>query len=452
MEKVACYIRVSTEEQKLHGISLDAQVDKLTEYAEKHDLKIVDWYKDEGVSGRKLIRRRPELQRMLNDAQAKKFDRILFIKLDRFFRSVAEYHECMKLIDPVVWTATEEKYDLTTANGRAFVNMKLTIAELEADQTGERIKLVNEYKVKNGQALQGSQCQGFGFCVEKANGTTRVIHDPETEHILKDIINHYMIYQNKTGTVKWLSTTYGINITTTMLVRHLSNRKLYGFYRGNPNYCEPYIDKDTFDRLQELLKRNIKKTVTGRVYLFTGLIRCPACGNKLTVVRNGIKFSRSNYRCQKASVYHVCTFHHTRSEKKIESALLERFDQYVDAYVSNVSIANAEKDANAKALSQRTVEIKSEMKKLNLMFQKGRMSEADYDKEYTALEDELAELEAKMAPAKERDLSAYNELLESDWKSIYNALSTENKRAFWRKYIKEIVMNTEGAVTGLIFF
>lgn len=175
IERVACYIRVSHEEQKLHGISLDAQEDKLKEYAEKHNLKIVGWYSDEGVSGRKLIKNRPELQRMLHDSQKGLFDRIIFIKLDRFFRSVAEYHECMKLIDPVLWTATEEKYDLTTANGRAFVNMKLTIAELEADQTGERIDLVNEYKVKTGQALTGAQSQGYGYTVKNIDGFKRVV-------------------------------------------------------------------------------------------------------------------------------------------------------------------------------------------------------------------------------------------------------------------------------------
>lgn len=124
IEEVAAYIRVSTTEQKTHGLSLEAQVQTLQEYAEKNGMKIVEWYKDEGVSARKLIRKRPELQRMIHDAQKGRFKRILFIKLDRFFRSVAEYHECMKIIDPVIWTATEEKYDLSTANGRAFVNMK----------------------------------------------------------------------------------------------------------------------------------------------------------------------------------------------------------------------------------------------------------------------------------------------------------------------------------------
>ena len=155
IELVAAYIRVSSQEQKLHGLSLDAQKMKLQDYADKNNMKIVGWYMDEGVSGRKLIRKRPELQRMIQDAENGEFERIIFIKLDRFFRSVAEYHECMKRISPVVWTTTEEKYDLSTANGRMFVNMKLTIAELEADQTGERIKIVNDYKVSTGQPLFG---------------------------------------------------------------------------------------------------------------------------------------------------------------------------------------------------------------------------------------------------------------------------------------------------------
>ena len=55
VELVAAYIRVSTQEQKLHGLSLDAQRMKLTEYAKKHNMRIVEWYVDEGVSGRKLI-------------------------------------------------------------------------------------------------------------------------------------------------------------------------------------------------------------------------------------------------------------------------------------------------------------------------------------------------------------------------------------------------------------
>jgi DNA invertase Pin-like site-specific DNA recombinase len=136
IEEVAAYVRVSTTEQKLHGLSIESQKQKLVEYAENHNMKIVEWYIDEGVSGRKPIAKRPELQRMVLDAEQGHFRRIIFIKLDRLFRSLAEYPEAMKRIDPVIWTATEDKSDLSTANGRAFVNMKLTVEELEADTGG----------------------------------------------------------------------------------------------------------------------------------------------------------------------------------------------------------------------------------------------------------------------------------------------------------------------------
>ena len=56
IERVAAYVRVSTQEQKLHGLSVDAQKMKLTEFAEKNHMRIVEWYIDEGVSGRKLIK------------------------------------------------------------------------------------------------------------------------------------------------------------------------------------------------------------------------------------------------------------------------------------------------------------------------------------------------------------------------------------------------------------
>ena len=85
IEEAAAYVRVSSQEQKLHGLSIEAQKQKLMEYAEKHNLKIVEWYIDEGVSATRPIAKRPALQRMGNDAKQKKFSRILIIRIDRFF-------------------------------------------------------------------------------------------------------------------------------------------------------------------------------------------------------------------------------------------------------------------------------------------------------------------------------------------------------------------------------
>ena len=456
VERVACYVRVSHQEQKLHGISLDAQRDKLTEYAEKHGFKIVDWYEDEGISGRKLIKHRPALQRMLKDAHAGKFDRIIFIKLDRFFRSVAEYHECMKYIDPVIWTATEEKYDLSTANGRAFVNMKLTIAELEADQTGERIDLVNEYKVKTGQALTGAHCQGYGYTVKKIDGVKKVVKDPETAPIVEDYINHFLTYNNKKQAHVFVKNKYNIKVSYNTLTKILYDPKLCGSYRGNDNYVsEPYVDMSTFIKIQDILKNNIKLPQTRRVYLFTGLIKCPKCNRVLTAtctVRQLTTGKKTyfNYRCNAKSINSDCDYGKHINEEKIEIALLDNFNQYVTQYIESVNVKDNRAVDNH--LDNKINGIKNEMAKLMRMYRREDIGEAQYDREMDELKKDLSELESQLAPVVERDLTIYEELLKSDWKELYNALNRENKRAFWRKYIKEIKINEKGVFTDVIFF
>ena len=254
----------------------------IKEYAEKHGLKIVEWYMDEGVSGRKRIRNRPELQRMIRDAEAGKFDRIIFIKLDRFFRSVAEYHECMKRIGPVIWTATEEKYDLSTANGRAFVNMKLTICELEADQTGERIDIVNEYKVKTGQPLSGSM--KFCWTIVQVGERKRIIKNPETADIMEDLLHHIWTHQSKAATLKYTNSKYDMDMSYDSLSKLLKNTWLYGEYRGNPNYLaeqDRYMTKEDYLKMQEFISRQVKDNAPVRDYIFSGLIKCPCCGKNM---------------------------------------------------------------------------------------------------------------------------------------------------------------------------
>lgn len=452
LERVACYIRVSSEEQKLHGISLDAQVDKLTDYAKNHNLKIIDWYKDEGVSGRKLIRKRPELQRMLNDAQAKKFDRIIFIKLDRFFRSVAEYHECMKKIDPVIWTATEEKYDLSTANGRAFVNMKLTIAELEADQTGERIKIVNDYKVKTGQAINGYKALTLGYTTAKIDGVKKVVKNKDTAAMVEYYLNHFLTYHNKrlafTDTRDKFNAPQGYNAFSNLL----TDPKIYGYYRGNTNYCEPYITEAQFNQIQELLSHNTKHSPSGATFLYTGLIKCPECGRTLASRRSINKYGTEYiyYRCPNRIRERKCSWSLQLKETVIEKHLLEFFNQYVNSYIEATKIESTiSQDVN---ITGKINALKGEQKRLNTMYQKERITEAEYDTEYNRITEQLKSLEAQLTPVSERDLSQFKELLSSDWVNIYHALNKPNKRAFWIKYIKQIIVDESGNISSILFF
>lgn len=84
--RAALYIRVSSEEQARHGLSLQEQRDALTRYAKANKMTVVDIYEDAGISARKPYKKRPALLRLLGDCKAGKVDTILFIKLDRWFR------------------------------------------------------------------------------------------------------------------------------------------------------------------------------------------------------------------------------------------------------------------------------------------------------------------------------------------------------------------------------
>ena len=110
IRRVGLYGRVSTEEQAIRGFSIEAQVDALKEHCKKNNMKIVDIYLDEGISGAKPPLKRPALKRLLEDVESGKIDMILFTKLDRWFRSVKEYFKVQDVLDnnKVEWKAIQE--------------------------------------------------------------------------------------------------------------------------------------------------------------------------------------------------------------------------------------------------------------------------------------------------------------------------------------------------------
>ena len=91
IRRAALYIRVSSEEQAMHGLSLQAQRETLTAYAKENGLSVVGLYADEGITARKKYRNRAQFMRMLRDVESGNIDVILFIKLDRWFRNITRF-------------------------------------------------------------------------------------------------------------------------------------------------------------------------------------------------------------------------------------------------------------------------------------------------------------------------------------------------------------------------
>ena len=68
--RTGIYVRVSTDDQRDNGYSIDSQLRMIKEYCEKNNYDIIDVYDDGGYSGKDLMR--PAMQRLLNDIKEHK--------------------------------------------------------------------------------------------------------------------------------------------------------------------------------------------------------------------------------------------------------------------------------------------------------------------------------------------------------------------------------------------
>lgn len=89
MQRAVIYARFSSDMQREE--SIDAQVRACTAYAKSKGYEIVDTYIDEAKSGREVTKR-DAYKKMLDDASHKKFDIVIFHKIDRNSRNEVDYY------------------------------------------------------------------------------------------------------------------------------------------------------------------------------------------------------------------------------------------------------------------------------------------------------------------------------------------------------------------------
>lgn len=455
--RIAKYARCSSDEQKKNGYTIGDQLTLMDDFCNDYELVSAGEYIDEGVSATLEISKRKALAQMIEDAKAGKFDVIIIKCIDRFFRSVEEYYAAQKQLRQagVTWISIEEP-DLDPENDDAAfkINIYLTMAEYEAKKTSKRIRFNNKMRIKNKQVVTGSHCFLFPWTVTGEHRNRHLIKHTENEDMTMDILDYFEKYQSKSATLGYINIKYGMKMTMSTLNAFLTDTLLFGEYKGVAEYVEPYITKERFDRIQDIMTRNARMPSTpSHTFLFSGILKCPCCGNNLTgnYVKNGGKYEIFTYRCNAAGLRKVCPFTKTTSERKIEKQLLDNLGQYIGNEVLRVETITeiAPKNPNAGKVEK----LKAEMERLNVMFRKGRILEAEYDEEYLKLDKKLKSIKVDEEPPK-RDLDALKGLLETDYRGLYAQLTKENKKAFWRRIIKEFAIDENKKIIpeSIIFF
>lgn len=436
--RAALYVRVSTEEQVREGYSVEAQKANLLDYAKKKGYRVVDTYIDEGITARKKYTKRKEFMRLLNDVESGKVDVILFIKLDRWFRSVGDYYKIQEILDRngVNWATTTEIYDTTTANGRLHINIRLAVAQDESDRTSERIKFVFEKKVANGEVITGSA--PFGYVIKNK----RLVIDEEEKEFVRQIFKNYLKLRTINGVCVAMNKLRDKPLNYNLYARVLNhNLEMYtGKYRGNPNYAPAYLTESEYNEIRAISDSNERIRSSGNTYsyVFSGLLRCGVCGRSFSGrgcyggSRNKIYY---NYRCT-GQTGKLCNHKGgTISEINLEKQLLAMIEDEVRRYKVEYSVRKKQKK---KTLITRSA-VDNKLARLRTLYLNELIEIEEYKEEYEALQEQLEIIEETEAP-EETDFSELEKLLQSDFRKIYSGLDNLEKRALWHSVIDEIII------------
>lgn len=434
---VALYIRVSSDEQARHGLSLPEQRATLLNYAKENNYTVVDIYADEGFTASKQPHRRKEFQRMLRDCRAGLIEKIVFLKLDRWFRSVRDYYRTQDVLDEcnVTWECVTEDYDTSTRAGKLNLNIRLAIAEDEAANASERVKFVFNGKVSRKEAITGMQ--PFGYKIENK----KIVKDPETEKEVEDMFRYFFSCLSGYETFKYLESKYNYDINYNTIRRRLKNPAYTGVYKDIPDYRPAYITQEQYDLILRVFSQSTRTAQNNKTYIFAGLCNCPECGHRLTSCTMNKKHKA--YRCH----YHTdqsCGFKKAPHEKKIEDFLLADLQNKIGKFAVNVQ--------KSKKYTKNfdTSKLEKQLERLNDVYIMGNISSADYQKKTAEIKRKIEEAKKpNTAPAIPVEVSEM--LSDKSFVDIYNSLSDKEKFALWHSVINHIEFDMEGNIAEIFY-
>lgn len=341
-------------------------------------------YVDNDTSASKLRGTGTAWGRMLRDAEARRFDVVVAVDMDRLLRTIGDLSTLVATNVRVV--TVDGEIDLTTADGEFRATMLAGIARFEVRRKSERQRRANAQRRASGVPTGGRAPYGYSYVptkdrVKTGSRAAYVARAGEAEavaaaydHIQRGgtmgrLVKEWNDAGRRTPPIKRNPT--GSPWTATSLRRVLLSpfyaglipdpeAARSGHYRSEriePAHCmpgawEPLVDRSTWDDVRSILLDPHRKTSPGtaRRWLLSGLARCSVCDAPVTSGARGP--GRPTYRCPANHFSRLAE----PLDAAVESLVLERLSRPDAADLLRPPSTDHEAEREARRVERATLE------------------------------------------------------------------------------------------------
>lgn len=480
-EKVAIYCRLSEEDKNKQNPNDDSgsiqnQKAMLRDYADRMGWEIYDVYSDDDYAG--SDRNRPEFKRLLADAKAKKFNIVLCKTQSRFTRElelVEKYIHGRFPVWGIRFVSIVDNADTANKGNKKSRQINGLVNEWYLEDMSDSIKSALDSRRKNGFHIGSFALYGY---MKDPDQKGRLIIDPEAAAVVREVFTLFSQGYGKTAIARILNDRGIPNPTEYKRLQglrykrpHGSNSTLWKYfaisdmltneiYIGNmvqgrtekisykdskcrprpkdqwfivENTHEPIIDRDLWDKVQQLVKERAKPFSLGRIGLFSMKARCACCGY---VLRSSKSKGRHFLQCPSRHIAKDACEGAFISVDKLEQSVVHELNRLSAEYLDMDELERKVKFNDA--LAKRKQELETDVAEYRRMITNtAKQKLASYEDKMNGIITEAEYVEyAKSCVSKTERLEAQVVAFEKQIIQIEEEIASgKNKREILEQYV-----------------
>ena len=412
---VALYIRLSQEDadngtDKQESNSVTSQKTLLNEFIEEHDdLIVYDTYIDDGFTGTDF--NRPSFQRLLEDMRNGNINCVIVKDLSRLGRNYIEVGNYIEQVFPlfnirfIAINDSVDSFKNPASTNTILVPFKNLINDEYCRDTSIKIRTSLNGKKKKGEFIGAFSSYGyikdpkdkhkliidevaadivrkiFNWNVNEGLGKIAICHrlndlgilNP-TGHKKLELGQNYNNYGIQDNTYTWIPSTVRNILNNEVYIGNTvqgkRRTKSYKVHKVEAvpkeewvkveNTHEPIIDKETFEKAQEMSRRDTKVSQkTKELSVWAGFLKCADCRRAMNK-KSSTNKSGSKYEYYICSTYrkksnNLCTKHSIKVEN-LKKAVLKAINLHIDLLIDTEEIVKQINESTYQNIKNENIE------------------------------------------------------------------------------------------------